>query len=84
MNIRNFLMSKEEKILLNKKKDDITKKQLLQKEFTDHMAKLVSSEVIDLLDYTHIMNFYKSGGVIVEMGRYNQILEKIKSLMPCV
>ncbi len=45
--------------------------------FLNLLGTILKSECIDMLDYTHMINFMKSGGTIVNMGRFNQIMDKI-------
>jgi hypothetical protein len=47
--------------------------------FLKVLAKLINTGVIDMLEYTHMLNFAKSDGDIVNMGRYNQIYKNIVS-----
>ncbi len=78
MDIRYFFGPKKKKKTISKNEQiKISQKKLHQKGFIDNIAKMISLEVIDLLEYSHIMQFYKGGGTLVEMGRYNQIINKI-------
>jgi hypothetical protein len=81
MNIRLFFeqhqnKTKKKKLTDNEKNTIRTKKKHKQR-FVNLMGKFVSDEIIDMLEYSHMMEFYKSGGTLVSMGRYNQIMEKI-------
>lgn len=80
MNLHDFFGPKKKNQILDSiDKSKVTKESALKREFINYMTKLVSQEVIDLLDYTQMMTFNKNGGTIVEMARYNQIMEKIYS-----
>ena len=46
--------------------------------FINLMGRFVSNQVIDMLEYSHMMEFYKLKGNIVLMARYMQIVNKIR------
>ncbi len=72
-----FGPKKKERVLDEAEKTKISTDIHMKRAFVDHMAKLVNVEVIDLLEYSHMMTFHKNGGTLVEMARYNQIMDKI-------
>jgi hypothetical protein len=72
MNIRQFFSSDD-----NTNKDKIFQDESHKVTFQNIINKLVSMDIIDLLEYGHLLNFYKDGGTLVEMARYNQIIKKI-------
>ena len=69
----------------NKEKDEADKKESirikknnrLKNDYLKLLAKFLNSNVIDMLEYSHMINFSKSGGSIVNLGRFNQISDKI-------
>ena len=78
MNIQYFFgKQKKDKVLEDIDKVKVTKKLSLKRDFVEQMTKMVSLEIIDLLEYSHMMTFHKNGGTLVEMGRYSQIMKKI-------
>jgi len=80
MNLHYFFgTKKKDKVLEDAEKSKMSKNRALKREFVDQMTKMVSLEIIDLLEYSHMMTFHKNGGTLVEMGRYNQIMKKIYS-----
>jgi len=65
---------------VTKTKDDSSKvnqKMIYNKQFKDKMAKFVSNNLIDMTDYTFMINFLKSRGTIVDTQRYHNVLSKI-------
>ncbi len=79
MDIRLFFGSKKNKIKLSEEeREERAKKKIKRKEFLNLITSLVGDNgIIDLLEYSHIMNFHKNGGTLVGMGRFNQIFDKI-------
>lgn len=78
MNIQYFFgKQKKDKVLEDIDKVKVTKKLSLKRDFVEQMTKMANLEIIDLLDYSHMMTFHKNGGTLVEMGRYSQIMKKI-------
>ncbi len=62
-------------------KENINHKRKQRQKYVGLLSKLVSNQYIDMLEYTHLLNFLKSGGTFVNLGRYNQIMEKIEELL---
>jgi len=54
-------------------------KNISHKLFTNKLNKLVNSNLIDIIDYTFLLNFLKTKGTIVDAQRYQQIMNKINS-----
>jgi hypothetical protein len=77
MDIRKFLVSKNSGDTKKLKEEDLSKKIKLKKNYVNLLGSLLAIDVIDMLEYTHMINFLKSGGTLVNMGRYIQIMEKI-------
>lgn len=59
------------------KSKDIEKE--LKNKYLGLLGNIVNNGWIDMLEYTHMVNFYKSGGTLVGMGRFEQIMNKIAS-----
>ena len=53
-------------------------KAILTTKYLSCLAKLINTQAIDILEYTHLINFMKTGGTIVNLGRFDQIFNKIK------
>ena len=60
----------------NEKKNESIKKKI-RREYLGLLGQVINKEWIDLLEYSHMINYFKSGGTLVNMGRYNQIYNKI-------
>ncbi len=65
----------------NNLEQDVSIKRKQRQKYTSLLSKLVNNQYIDMLEYTHLLNFMKSGGTFVNLGRYNQIMEKIEGLL---
>lgn len=76
MDITQFFQKKKPQSEKNTYKVD--EKKLMTDKYVSVLGTLVNSGVIDMLDYSHAINFMKSGGTIVQMGRYNHIVDKIE------
>lgn len=57
----------------------INQRNKFKQQYLNLIGQMVHAGYIDILEYTHLVNFMKTGGTIVEMGRFNQIRDKIKS-----
>lgn len=53
------------------------KKMELKKEYLKLLGVLVNNQWIDILEYTHLVNFIKSGGSLINVQSFGKILEKI-------
>ena len=62
-------------------KINISQKRKHRQKYVSLLSKLVSNQYIDMLEYAHLLNFLKSGGTFVNLGRYNQIMGKIEELL---
>jgi hypothetical protein len=62
-------------------KSTINEKRKRRQQYVGMLSKLVNNQYIDMLEYAHLLNFLKSGGTLVNLGRYNQIMDKIKGYL---
>ena len=60
-----------------KERAEIRKKKRIAKTFNNYIRTFTQQDIIDLLEYTHLLHFYESGGTIVDMYRYHQIVSNI-------
>lgn len=84
MNINDFF-DNEGNVKLEKKKSDNSNKGLTlgdikkecHKEYLSKISKFVSSEIIDMTEYTFFVNFLKLRGSIVDTEKFHVLLSKI-------
>lgn len=85
MDITDFLQLKEKKdkkkIINPKSKEEDEKKQILiddnKTKYSNLLNKFVKSDTIDLLEYSNLMDYYKSKGSLVNLARFTEIVSKI-------
>jgi len=78
-----YYFSKETKKQIDDK--NLDKKQLIKNkelnnvknQYINTLAKLISENKMDILDYTFLLNFHKEGGSIVNFKKFNDTLQKI-------
>ncbi len=76
MDITYYFKTKQENTKLELEKNDI-KKEKLKIAYQKMIGKLISDQVIDIGDYTFLLDFINCGGCISMLKKYNQILEII-------
>ena len=83
MDITSFLSvkgeSKSKKVKQPKSNKADKYKENLGNQFLGFLNEFVKSDVIDLLEYTNLVEFYKKKGSIVNLSRFCHILNKIDS-----
>jgi len=77
MDIRYWFKQEENK--KEDKKDLINQsmKKQLQDLYKNLLSKLVNNQWIDIMEYSEMINYMKSGGTLVNLGRYFQIKKRI-------
>jgi hypothetical protein len=76
MDITSFFQEKQPK-LSRKKSKKIKKKNIKKDPFIEHLSKFVKDEIIDLLEYTFLIEFYKKHAPLINVSKFCDIIKKI-------
>jgi len=79
MDIRLFLKNSKLKKQIKREKSIMSKKIKQRKKLIELMGNALNENIIDTIDYNRMVGFMKKGGVIVNMGEYNRIIDKVKT-----